>query len=376
MALAKGIRRTPDGFQVYVRHGGRLYSRRLRGELSLTELKKEREKLKAKVVLGIRDAETAAAARTFADDAAEYLKLVEGMPSFRDRHYRIGRWVLEFGRRQRTDITGRDIAAVLEKWRKKGDGAGPLSPASLNQRRTALMHLFTKMDGRSAANPVKDVAPYDERHSRMTRAQPLAVCYRLLARIGRRKWKHRRRAHQGTRQAERRTRARLRVLLWTGLPHKQLTELLPEHIDWKRERIWVTRRLKGKGVEARWVPVVPPAIAALKRFAALNCWGPFSNSSMHSALQRAIAAENTWRARWRHPPLPPMRPYDLRHSFGTWAASVIKDDRALKELLRTNSIEVYTEGAVSVRLEHARAALTAALGAKVAGKVAGQSKAG
>lgn len=57
--------------------------------------------------------------------------------------------------------------------------------------------------------------------------------------------------------------------------------------------------------------------------------------------------------------LPRIRPYDIRHSFATWAAGVLKDDRALKELLRTNSIERYTEGATADRLEHARAELMA-----------------
>lgn len=60
-------------------------------------------------------------------------------------------------------------------------------------------------------------------------------------------------------------------------------------------------------------------------------------------LARAVATENATRRQKDR--LPPLRPYDLRHSFATWAASIIKDDRALKELIRTNRIARYTEGA-------------------------------
>jgi integrase len=55
-----------------------------------------------------------------------------------------------------------------------------------------------------------------------------------------------------------------------------------------------------------------------------------------------------------------VNPYTFRHSFGTWAAGVLKDDRALMELMRTRSIRRYTEGATAQRLEQAREQLVEA----------------
>lgn len=340
----KGIRRTPEGtWQVFVKRDGTYRSRRLPADTSLTELKREREKLIGEILHGLT---AAPEGRTFAEDATDYLALVTAMPSYQDRAYRIGRWVQAFGPRDRATVTAKDIATVLETWRLTGsDAGGPLANASLNQRRTALMHLYTKLDGRSAANIVRDVAPYDERDSEIIRAQPMVTVARLIRRL--RPWG--------------KMRARLHVLMWTGWPHMLLKGVRPEDVDWTRGRVRLGRRKKGKGMPAAWVPVVPRAMLALRRFALLSCWGTFSNSALHSALARAVTAENVARRARRIPMLPRLRPYDLRHSFLTFAAGILKDDRALKELGRTNRIARYTEGALAGRLEHARDAMTASL---------------
>lgn len=331
----KGIRRTPTSWQVYARVHGRFVQKRFPLDTTL-DLKREREKLVGAALLNLPT--RAPFERSFADDATDYLGLVTHMPSYRDRAYRIQQWVAKFGPLARKDITAKQIATVLEDWRRAG-----LSPGSLNQRRTALMHLYTKLDGKSAANIVRDVAPYDERDSVQTRAQPMDVCARVVRRL--RPWG--------------KMRAILHVLMWTGWPHALLKGVTPADIDWKKQRVRLGRRKKGKGMPPAWVPVVPRAMLALRRFDRLNCYGDFSNSSLHSALARAVASENLRRRRKRWPSIPPMRPYDLRHSFATWAAGVIKDDRALKELLRTNSIARYTEGALAERLESARDQLAA-----------------
>lgn len=341
----RGIRRTAYGWQVYARRDGRLQSKHFPAATSLDTLKREREKLIGRAVLQLAPA----SGQSFADDARAYLALVRSMPTYTDRAYRIRCWVDVFGPRARKDITARDIRTQLEQWRLSGSHlGGALSPASLNQRRTALMHLYTVLDGKSAANIVKDVPPYDERDSEQIRAQPLVVCARVIRHL--RYWG--------------KMRARLHVLMWTGWPHQLLKQITPDDIDWTHGRVRLARRKKGKGMPALWVPIVPQALRALRRFHALDCYGPFSNSSMHSAVARGVRAENRRRARLKLPLLPPMRAYDLRHAFATWAASKIRDDRALKELLRTNSIERYTHGAMQQRLEAARDSLKQ--GAKVA----------
>lgn len=334
----KGIRRTKTSYQVFARVHKQFYQRTFPLDTPL-DLKREREKLVGDVLRGLLPVR-GAIDRTFDDDAIDYLGLVTGMPSYTDREYRITQWRKVFGPRDRKSITAKEIATALEQWRVQRK----LKPATLNQYRTALMHLYTKLDGKSAANIVRDVAPYDERDSEQNRAQPMAVCARVIRRL--RYWG--------------KMRAILHVLMWTGWPHKLLKGVTPGDIDWKRQRVRLGRRKKGKGMPPAWVPVLPQAIRALRRFDKLNCYGEFSNSALHSALSRAVDAENAYRRRKRWPLVPPMRPYDMRHSFGTWAAAIIKDDRALKELLRTNSVRRYTEGALADRLEAARDALSAA----------------
>lgn len=336
----KGIRRTPRGWQVFVRVRGRFRSRRLPANATPRELSDALERLTAEAKYGVKPV---AECRTFAQDADAYLALVRAMPTYTDRAYRIGCWVAAFGPRARASLTARDIRTQLEAWRRTGrhDG-GPLSPASLNQRRTALMHLYTVLDGRSAANIVRDVPAYDESYSEAIRAESMVTCVRLIRHL----------------RVGGKMRATLYVLLWTGWPAKLLTSVTAADVDWTRGRVRLARRRKGKGMPPAWVPVVPRALIGLRRLHARGWLGTaFSNSSLHTALARAVATENRRRA--PAPPLAPLSPYVFRHSFATWAAARIKDDRALRDLIRSNSLHRYTEGAAAERLAAAVRLLTA-----------------
>lgn len=345
-SLPKGIRQTAAGtWQVYVRVHGQLKSRTFPADTSLSVLTEHREHLRAEAKYGI--APPSEHGPTFRDEARAYLALVKAMPTYADRAYRIERWIDAFGARPRSSITARDIRAQLERWRLVGRHDGKsLTPASLNQRRTALMAMYTMLDGRSASNIVRDVPAYDERYSAQIRAESMLTCARLVRRL----------------RVNGKMRAVLHALLWTGWPHQLFSELTLADVDWQAGRVRVGRRRKGKGMPPAWVPVVPRALLALRQVDRCGAWGGCSTSSLHSAMARAVAAENRWRAERNasagEPVWPliavPFGPYGLRHSFATWAAGRIKDDRALKELLRTNSIRRYTEGALAERLESAR----------------------
>lgn len=342
----KGIRQTPAGrWQVFVRVNGVYRSRTFPANTTLPALVAKRERLKAEVKYGVpAEGDDRPAFRT---EAASYLQLVTAMPSYADRAYRIQCWVEVFGSRIRSTITAREIRAQLEKWRRTGSHVGgPLSQGSLNLRRTALMAMFTTLDGKSAANIVKDVPVYDETYSQVVRAESMVTCVRLIRRI----------------RPRTKMRAILHALLWTGWPHQLLSELTAADVDWTHGKVRVGRRKKGKGMPAAWVPVVPRALLALRRLDELGAWGGGRTSSLHAGMRRAVRAENRWRTERNQAagrtvwPLvrETFNPYGLRHSFGTWAAARIKDDRALKELLRTNSIARYTEGALAERLAAAR----------------------
>ena len=334
-----GIRRTPTGWQVFVKRKGQYRSQRFPLKTDLMALKEAREKLIGAI---LHKLDRPTPIRTFAEDAADYLELVKAMPSYQDRAYHIGRWAEVFGTRDRATITAKEIRAALESWRKTGSQTGgPLKPGSLNRRRTALMDLFTTLDGKSAPNIVKDVPAFDERGSEQIRAQPMLVCAQLIRHL----------------RPLGRMRAILHVLMWTGWTSALLTQVRAEDIDWERGRVRLSRRQKGQGMPAEWVPVVPRALLALRRLQR-HGFGPFSNSSLHKALGRAVETENRRRLARHLPPLPHVHPYTLRHAFGTWAAGIVKDDKALRELMRTNSIDRYTSGALAGRMEQARDQLT------------------
>ncbi len=155
------------------------------------------------------------------------------------------------------------------------------------------------------------------------------------------------------------TRTRLRVILWTGWPHKTLARVQPEHLQLARQTAYVTPRRKGKGTKGRWLPLLPSAVAALKQFHQDDCYGPFSHSSMHKAFRLALAKLNAHRKALNLPALK-VRPYDFRHSFGTMVAERQTDDRALQELMlhsRAEQSRRYTERATAKRVMDAIAAV-------------------
>lgn len=337
-AVAKGIRRYGTGYQAYLRVRGVFVSKLYPAGTSIATMQAWREKERAvrKYGLATKDDE-----RTLAQDAADYLSVIGHMPTVSDRTYRINQWVRELGERPRALITARDIRAVLERWRTSGSAdGGPLSAGSLNLRRTALMHLWTVLDGKGAQNIVKDVPKYDERPVQPVRAPSHADLCAVLRQL----------------RPTSRTRLRLRVLMWTGWPQKQISQLTPADLDLAHGRAHVSHRRKGKGKAGAWLPLLPRAVGALRRFAARGAFGKFSTSAMHSRLAWAVNRENAAREAAKQPTLPPIYPYMIRHWFGTWMAQRITDERALQELmLHATSAQTrrYTEAATAGRVEAA-----------------------
>jgi integrase len=329
----KGVRETKYGRQAFLRIKGRFVSQHFPPDTADWELLEWQNNARAKGQLN--QPQRAPAGPTFADDAAAYLKAVTSMPSFSDREYHIEPWAAIFAGRTRNDITPLEIRTQLEAWRER------LSPSSCNKRRTALMSFYTRLNGRSGYNPVRDVERYTEEEE--PRAQHPVTVYRILALMEPSK-----------------TRARLRVILTTGWPHAQLKRLKPEHLDLERGRAYVTPRRKGKGRKGSWLPLLPSAVVALKDFVAWDGFGKdWSHSAMHKSFRLALGKLNAIRKERKQPPLD-VHPYDLRHSFGTWLAHRITDERALQELMmhsRPEQTRRYTEQATVGRVERAVAAL-------------------
>jgi integrase len=126
-------------------------------------------------------------------------------------------------------------------------------------------------------------------------------------------------------------------------------------------------RPKGKGVRAKYVPLLPQAVEAFKRFDAVGLWGLPHFSASSAWKSWTCAVENTRAALAREAaqtgdtqPLddfnrdvpPKCHPYDLRHSFLTDAYEQTGDIRAVAGLGHHADIkttERYTTGGVAKR---------------------------
>lgn len=337
----KGIKQQKDGsWRVFVSVDGQRHWKRLPASYGRAAVIAWREKERTRLRYGVDAAPDRAP--TFVDDAADYLGLVGSMPSYTDRARQIGRWVDAFGPRIRSSLTPQDITKQLEAWKAEG-----WSGATINRHRTGLMSLWTRLDGKGERNPVKAAPKYPEGEDAPLRVQPYEVWQSILDGM----WENTA------------TRARFHLMMWTGWPHVVIKRLkIATDVDWNG-RVYVRQRRKGKGVEGRWIAVLPQALKALREFQATKAEGDFSNSALHSRVMARVKALNKARQK-AELPLLTLRPYDVRHSFGTLMALIIKDERALQELLIHASpamVRRYTELATEPRTAGAIKELAAAL---------------
>jgi len=322
----KGIRRIATGWQAYIRIAGRFRSKVFPLATSIGHMRRWREDQRVRHRLGAALPPPTAGelGSTLIEDIAAYLEQVATMPTLAWRKADLLLWIHALGAdRDRRSITAGEIRAQLERWRAAGYAAN-----TVNHRRTALMHLWTVLDGRSAPNPARDVPRYtDDSKDAPPRALSPAALAAVFAEMG-----------------ESQTRARLELMRWTGWPQKQMARMEPGAIRWD-EAVYVLPRRKGRGAAGVWLPLLPQAWAALREFKRLGCWGPFSTSSARKSFalaarkaRRTLAAAYARRtidraeARRLRLELLSVTPYQLRHSFLTLIAATTQDDRAVQTL--------------------------------------------
>lgn len=260
---------------------------------------------------------------TFREDALAYLQAVKAMPTYTERRFQIEHWIAVFGDTPRRQITSDQIRAQLHAWRAAGKAA-----STVNHRRTALMHLYRVLDGKAARNPVRDAPKFPE-PSPLPRAVPAKTIARLLARL---------------RGADR---ARAHVLAYTGIPHAQIALIRPEDVNLKAGTVLVHGRKKGAGTAASVRRLTAKGIDAFKAMQKAKAWGPFDRWAFRRAIREACAAAKI---------VPPLRPYDLRHFFGTELYRRSGDVRAVQILMGHSTPALthrYTLGAVEPRVEAA-----------------------
>jgi integrase len=324
--IERGIVRTPYGFRVYVRVHGQLLTKRFPVSATLPILRAWRDE----TIRSHRLTGSKAARGTLAGDVAIYLRAVASMPTYADRKRDLERWLDRFGHRARWTLTPVEIRTQLEEWRASGKAA-----STCNHRRTALSHLFSTLD-RGGPNPVRAVTKFKDPKPTPRGIPPFTV-RRILRKM-----------------AASRTKARLEVLAWTGMRPKELMHLAPADVNRQLKQILIRTAKDGP---PRIVPLTPLAVAALQRFAARDAWGPFSLASARKSLHLACKAAK----------VPPIRIYDLRHSFLSLVAVVSRDERIVQHLAghtHTKTTQRYTLSSVDPRIMKAMAAVGRALASR------------
>lgn len=293
-----GIRRTPSGWQVFVRIDGEFRSKHFKPQTPLVELRRWRERQKARKTLDL-PAESGPGLRA---DATTYLALddVSAMPTIAERTRHLEAWVTAFGPTcDRKSITHVAIAQQLKRWRQAGASA-----ATLNLRRTALSHLFTKLDGKSAVNPVRDVPKYPEPPRQWTLPTMQDAAHAI--------------AHVHARA----NRAILSALQFTGWPGAVLQDYTPAALKAQAREVLAPGRRKGKATAPVQLLLLRQGVEALQELEAADAIGPYDKDTIRNALH--VGCD---RAK-----VPHFRVYDLRHLFLTEAAIAIKDERVVRAL--------------------------------------------
>ena len=151
--IARGIYRDRWGLSATVKVDGKQREQRFPKDTGLRKIREWRDQIR----VALRAAAPRQPRNSFKVDADHYLAIVQGMPSYNERKRNINDWVAEFGPRRRDSITTEEIWAVLQRREQEGYAA-----STLNHLRGALMHLWTRLDGKDAANPVARIPRYRE----------------------------------------------------------------------------------------------------------------------------------------------------------------------------------------------------------------------
>jgi len=266
-------------------------------------------------------------AGTLAADIDPFLRQIADRPRLvAERRQQLEWWAARFGHLRRDAITPADVRTALADLRRTH------AASTCNHYRQALFSLYRGLDGHDAPNPMRDVKPFASPPPE-ARGLSYDVVQSILAAM----------SGQGSamvkgkpRAAASAAKARCRVLAFTGLRPSELMRYRPEH--WGR----ATQTLvvyTGKGGRTRTIPLSVPAAEALADLEAVGAIGPFSTSTVRRAFVRAAARLG----------IHGIRPYDLRHSYGTALYRVAGDTRLVKDVLGhsdTRMTERYTLGHV------------------------------
>lgn len=243
---------------------------------------------------------------TLKADVQRYLKLIKHLVSYKSRVSELAAWTALYPRTLRSALTRDDVMNARKKWQGK-----KYAPKTINHRVATLRHLYRTLDGsRTTAGarawtPCDDIPKLPEPESR-----PVHVDVKTIQRV----------LEQLT---DAKVTARFMVLAATGVRPSELARALAEDVDLERG-FWMVRT--GKGGYRPPMPLNADMLAAWDRFIAADAWGAFDVSDYDKQL---------YAAGWPTT----IRPYNVRHSFGSSLSEAGADLADVQQLLGHRRIE-------------------------------------
>lgn len=280
---------------------------------------------------------------SFAVDVTSYLTTVESRPSYGSAKACLGAWVSVFGDRRRSTLTLIELQATMDGWHRNDDNPeGRYSGSMLNHCKDHLVRLYRALDQCEDADNVATKLRRYEQADLQPRAIDDAIVDEVLAIM-----------------PPSRTRACLKIMAYVGMPPARQRRLKPADLNLAAKTVYLVRRRKGGGTEEKTFPLTEKGVEALTEFVQLNAWGGVTKESLYTCFLRGVSAVNRKRARLEQPLIAPVRPYDLRHTFGTRVYRETGDLGIAAELLDVTlqTAKRYTLTAVPDRLAKAVATL-------------------
>lgn len=291
----------------------------------------------------------AAARGMLTDVCRRYLAtLVE--PRLTDRRRLLAPWMDAAGSQLFAGIGRSDLQAIADGWRAKG-----LSASRVNKRISALRLAWLALaPDHAQIHGIEKVTRYSEPQPE-TRGVPLSLLAELIDAMPDRYVNHKKQSVLN------KSKARLRVLLWTGQPPARLAQIQPSHVQWDHDPplLYVVPRRKGAGSADAWLPLLPQAQDALRALFAADAAGKFNVRSLALKFDYwRKQIQGIWRTSGREADadrLNGVRLYDLRHSFAAALAARTSDIYATAEYLGHANLQTtrrYMRAASMARMTH------------------------
>lgn len=246
---------------------------------------------------------------TLEADELKYTALIKHLADWRARRAEIRAWVKKIGRMRRRRVTRADVLRVRTEWLHE-----KVAPKTINNRVTALRHLYHLLDGDEVPTPCDRLPPLPVHRTPAVHVDP-----KIILAVDTNLQEHER--HGWLRDAK--TRARFRVLASTGVRPSELKRAKPTDVSLER-RVWTVR--DGKGGFRPGLYLTDDMLAAWRLFIAADAWGPFNTGSLAKRLYRA-----GWPA--------DVRPYQMRHSVGITLSEAGADLSDVQQVLGHKRIE-------------------------------------